>query len=352
MRNRAKRAHFLSSLENCNRIKGIIQRLKHIHEHKFVTIRARMQQAMLQCNGIQTHVITEGRWVEEGLAPTGCKDLVIVIPGNPGVPSFYMAFIKALKSRLPPETPVWVVGHAGHVQPSDNLSFLPNTSSNKELYNLDGQVNHKVAFIKQYVPKDARIHLIGHSIGSWMILQLLKDPEFASRVVKCYLLFPTVERMAETPNGKFLTNVVLRIAKVLVFLAWIFSFFPSLLQVFLIQIFGIFLGITRESVKPVQQLLHPSVLERVFRLANDEMKRVKEIDHEAVVKHNDKLWFYYGATDRWTPHNYYRELKEKYPNINAQLCQLGFRHAFVLTHSKEVGHMVGDLIQENIANSS
>lgn len=66
----------------------------------------------------------------------------------------------------------------------------------------------QVAFIKQYVPKDAKLHLVGHSIGSWCILQLLKDQEIAKQVVRCYLLFPTIERMAETPNGKFLTNFV------------------------------------------------------------------------------------------------------------------------------------------------
>lgn len=106
-----------------------------------------MQEAMLQCNGIQTHMITEGRWIEEGLAPTGRKDLVIVIPGNPGVPSFYAGFIKTLKSRLPTETPVWTVGHAGHVQPPPNLSFnLPDNDSHTEHYNLNGQVQHKVKF--------------------------------------------------------------------------------------------------------------------------------------------------------------------------------------------------------------
>lgn len=66
----------------------------------------------------------------------------------------------------------------------------------------------QIAFIEQYIPKDAKLHLVGHSIGCWMILQLLKNEDFAKRVVKCYLLFPTIERMAETPNGRFLTRIV------------------------------------------------------------------------------------------------------------------------------------------------
>ena len=105
----------------------------------------KMQQATILCNGVQTSVITEGRWVEEGLDPNGRKDVVIVIPGNPGIPSFYAGFIKSLKSKLPSETPVWVVGHAGHVRPRNELWFSSDDRTEKNRYNLDGQRKHKVS---------------------------------------------------------------------------------------------------------------------------------------------------------------------------------------------------------------
>lgn len=109
-----------------------------------------MYQAMLPCNGVQTQVIAEGRWVEEGLAPLGHKDLVIVIPGNPGVPGFYTRFIEILKTQLPTEVPVWVIGHAGHVQPPQHLTFLlSNEDSSKNLFNLNGQIKHKVKQCKK-----------------------------------------------------------------------------------------------------------------------------------------------------------------------------------------------------------
>lgn len=63
-------------------------------------------------------------------------------------------------------------------------------------------------FIKKYVPEDAKLHLIGHSIGSWMVLNILKDNFISKRVTKCYLLFPTIEHMAKTRNGRFFTRVV------------------------------------------------------------------------------------------------------------------------------------------------
>lgn len=63
-------------------------------------------------------------------------------------------------------------------------------------------------FIKKYVPEDAQLHLIGHSIGAWMVLNLLKNNDINKRVRKCYLLFPTVEYIADTPNGRFFIHFV------------------------------------------------------------------------------------------------------------------------------------------------
>lgn len=112
-------------------------------------LRTKMQQAMIRCNGVQTQVLTEHRWVEEGLDPNGGKDLVLVIPGNPGIPSFYEDFVKAIKSKLPSETPVWVVGHAGHVQPPGDLWYSPDDRKAANKYSLDGQLRHKVTKFKK-----------------------------------------------------------------------------------------------------------------------------------------------------------------------------------------------------------
>ena len=45
--------------------------------------------------------------------------------------------------------------------------------------------------------------LIGHSMGSYVILRLMKKLKMESNVEAsaAYFLFPMIERMAETPNG-------------------------------------------------------------------------------------------------------------------------------------------------------
>ena len=309
-----------------------------------------MQRAMLKWSGVPTQVITEGRWVEEGLSQYGKKDLVVVIPGNPGIPQFYDGFIKTMKSRLPTETPVWVVGHAGHVQPPNNLSLtMPNDSTWNENYGLMAQVQHKKEFIKKYVPEDAKLHLVGHSIGCWMVLNMLKDDSICKRVAKCYLLFPTIERMAETRNGLFFTRIVSRIAFLLTFLCWILSCLPVYLQTFLINTFAPFYGVPTKCSKAVLQLLHPRSLKKVLKMADEEMRIVRERDDDTLSKYADKLWFYYGNCDGWTPVRYYKNMKSVHPNMNAELCKHGYYHSFVLEYDKEMGHIVGDLINESIS---
>ncbi|KAG7211998.1 hypothetical protein KM043_011193 [Ampulex compressa] len=144
--------------------------------------------------------------------------------------------LKSLQQEdgLPTETPVWTIGHAGHIQPPKDLRIaMPDDTKWDQCYGLSAQVQHKIEFIKKYVPEDGKIHIIGHSIGAWLALNMLKDDLIAKRVVKCYLIFPTIERMAESRNGQIFINIVQRIATLLIFLAWLFTFLPSFLQVLL-----------------------------------------------------------------------------------------------------------------------
>lgn len=99
------------------------------------------------------------------------------------------------------------------------------------LYTIELQIE----FIKRYIPEDARLHLIGHSIGSWIILNILKDESITKRVTKCYLLFPTIEHMATTKNGWFFTTIV-RCSTVK------YNFFFNSVQQFFQGLFISFLG--------------------------------------------------------------------------------------------------------------
>lgn len=68
-------------------------------------------------------------------------------------------------------------------------------------------MNHKIEFIEKFVPDDVKLHLIGHSIGSKICLELVKQFKTKHNAA-AYLLFPTLERMAETPSGRKLWPIL------------------------------------------------------------------------------------------------------------------------------------------------
>lgn len=74
-----------------------------------------------------------------------------------------------------------------------------------ELFDLEGQIEHKVDFIHRYVPSDVKITLVGHSVGCYIILKMLKNKRISHEVHMSYLLFPAIERIGSSPNGKFFT---------------------------------------------------------------------------------------------------------------------------------------------------
>jgi hypothetical protein len=180
-----------------------------------------------------------------------------------------------------------------------------------------------------------------------MILELLKIPEIKQKVHHCYLLFPTVERMAETKNGVRITKIVSPIFFFLRWLAIFMSWLPYALQVVLVYIYywidnmpKIFLGTSLKFIKP-------SVLDKIYFLGMDEMERVRQLDVDIVMANKDILTFYYGTTDGWVPISYYNEMKERVPGVKAELCNRNIEHAFVLKQGPEMAQICGHWIAKN-----
>lgn len=51
-----------------------------------------------------------------------------------------------------------------------------------DVFGLDGQIKHKLSFLREHVPRETSLVLIGHSIGCYIILEMMKqDPELKVR---------------------------------------------------------------------------------------------------------------------------------------------------------------------------
>jgi len=64
-----------------------------------------------------------------------------------------------------------------------------------------------------------------------------------------------------------------------------------------------------------------------------------------VRRHLDKITLYYGSDDHWCPVDYYHEMKLMFPeHERLHLCDSGFRHAFIIDASREMGDKVSQWI--------
>lgn len=45
---------------------------------------------------------------------------------------------------------------------------------NSSVFTVEGQIQHKVQFINEFIPEDVEIVLIGHSVGAHVILEIME----------------------------------------------------------------------------------------------------------------------------------------------------------------------------------
>ncbi|ROL44996.1 Lipid droplet-associated hydrolase [Anabarilius grahami] len=127
--------------------------------------------------------------------------------------------------------PVWAMSHAGHCMPPETFDMIEDASvmEKEDVFGLNGQIEHKLAFLRKHVPRGTNLLLIGHSIGCYIILEMMKrDPEL--KVVKAVMLFPTIERMACSPQGKVMTPVLCRLRYAFYLPIFLLSLLPERLK--------------------------------------------------------------------------------------------------------------------------
>ncbi|XP_059620607.1 lipid droplet-associated hydrolase [Phlebotomus argentipes] len=270
------------------------------------------------------------------------KEAIVIVPGNPGITGFYDTFAEEIYFKLDKKIPVLVTGHLGH-----QASHVdPPLQGNEHLYDLDGQVKNQIKNILSTVPKDTNLYFIGHSIGCWMILEMLKLANIKQRTRKCFMLFPTIERMSESPNGKYFCSATIRLYPILKFFVTLIYWLPEFVKGFLIRSFAKWKSYDKTMLSPINHYINPVAIEKSFTLALEEMRRVKELDIQALQDNKDLIKMFYGATDGWVPVKYYEEVCENVPGIDAELDNKGIAHAFVLKSGKEMASIVANWIRD------
>ncbi|KAM9708352.1 lipid droplet-associated hydrolase isoform 3-T4 [Menidia menidia] len=299
----------------------------------------------IYCCGAATELLKFG---PRQLRP-GTELLVLVIPGNPGVVGFYRTFMETLYLELGGRHPVWAVSHAGHCNPPDHMDILEDGggwAGPPDPLGLDGQVRHKLAFVRRALPAGAGLLLIGHSIGCWVALEMLRRaPRLPLR--RALLLFPTIQHMAHTPQGRLMTPLLVHVRYLAYLPVFLLSLLPAAARAALVRLaLGRMATQDPWTVGAAVELLSGDCAANALYLGGQEMKRVQQRDDHTIRDHLHRLVFYYGAADPWCPVRFYRGVREAFPRGDVHLCGRGLRHAFVLDAGQEVARMVATWVRE------
>ncbi|KAM3595268.1 uncharacterized protein V6R79_020840 [Siganus canaliculatus] len=221
----------------------------------------------------------------------GHKVLFLIIPGNPGVVGFYKSFMQTIHSTVGYRHPVWAVSHAGHCVPPNSMDMVEDSSivENDDVFGLNGQIEHKLAFLRKHVPKETSLVLVGHSIGCYIILEMMKrNPEL--KVLKAVMLFPTIERMAQTPQGKVMTPVLCQMRYLAYLPLFFLSLLPESLKASLIKlVFGAIRSLDHTVLQPTVDLLSGDCAANAMYMGGQEMKKVLERDNVTIKNNLDKV---------------------------------------------------------------
>uniref|UniRef100_H3AES7 Lipid droplet-associated hydrolase n=2 Tax=Latimeria chalumnae TaxID=7897 RepID=H3AES7_LATCH len=170
-------------------------------------------------------------------------------------------------------------------------------------------------------------------------------------VLKSLLLFPTIEHMAQSPQGKILTPVLCRLRYVIYVPVYMLSFLPESIKASMVRfVLQGLQSLDETTVSATVNLFNVGCLANAMYMGSQEMMQVLDRDSTTIKNCLDKLIFYYGATDHWCPVEYYEDIKKEFPDGDIRLCKKNICHAFVLDASEEMAAMIADWLHTDLAN--
>ncbi|KAH9128327.1 hypothetical protein LEN26_007696 [Aphanomyces euteiches] len=277
--------------------------------------------------------LSTGRLMHKIVLPpreaSNTKTLVLMIPGNPGVPGFYEPFMRHMHQLSGQDVEIVGLSHTGHSLPWIN---------NDETFDLETQVVDKLAYIQKRLERDSslRLVLIGHSIGGHIALRLLNH--YSAQIDKLVLIQPTLMHIGDTPNGKRLTPIFNRYSLVSSVVGKPIGMLPTSLKKLLVPFF---VG-PAAFHKPALSLVEYAVLLNCLKMAWHEVQELKEIDDGLVKAHQEKMLFVFAEYDGWCPPEQVEILQSRY--TQAKHVTVALPHAFML--GENGSEVMGNLVWE------
>ena len=260
----------------------------------------------------------------------GVKHVIFLLPGNPGIVNFYTNMMKKLYKKV--KIPIIGLSHPGLWKDGAHSVVEPITCRM--------QVLHKLDFIEEYIPSDVKLILMGHSIGGFFCLEIMKGIVDRDRIVHSVLLMPALNDLRHSIGGK--------IFAVVDFFSWLFYMFifavSCLPETIMLRGFRTLLSLTmddidEETLKLSSELRSVKLGQNCLALGRDEMKQVAQRDDLFIRRNLNKLSFIYAEKDEWIPNRLVSDLEKDFPYADINTLK-GTVHTFILDNK-----MTDDVIQ-------
>lgn len=248
---------------------------------------------------------------------------VFFVPGNPGVVAYYKDFLEALFDHLAGQASVTAISHIAHVSKDWELG---------RLFTLQDQIKHKVEFVRDIIlleSPEVPIFLVGHSIGAYIALEILK--EFPSQVHHVIGLYPFLTLNKHSKFQSILGQVAATpaLCTTISTFAGLVGRLPKGLGRILVKVL---LGRVWDPLAvdvTCQYMLQKNVVHNFLYMGRTEFASLSQEPDLAYLKENqNKTSFLFGIDDHWGPLTLLDEISENIPELYLSVEREGHLHAF------------------------
>jgi len=250
-----------------------------IHFYKrFITEMTRtpeVTESWVDWSGQQSLVLTLDKTsIKDPLEPPLNQNVIVIIPGNPGLGTMYTDFMKTLSDNLDCDTLLIhafsYLGHETH-QPS----YLPTAPT----YTLEDQIEHKIALLEKLIPRNAQLTLIGHSIGCKICMEIFRRNS-THAIKDVFFLFPTIENMVTTVRGQQTLPWVTTFRLLALVLITVISFLPDFLLKTILKLR--YRKASPTFLSSVLNFVNSNHLNNCLMLAKNELETVLDLDVDTI----------------------------------------------------------------------
>ena len=314
---------------------------------------------------LQLRQVTVGRVTRSRGA--GLRPVCYIIPGNPGLATFYSSFMQHLWRVSKGKMDIITVSHVGQdpgllkcdveqeivgnsSQISNEHKTNPDEVNTNKYYTVADQVQHHITALRQLTEENQPVIIMCHSMGSYLTLKICRESDIERRVIRIFHLYPCTAWMGSSPNGQRLAPILTKYQSWMHTIHWMVTFIPHFIirSAARLHLSDVAEDFKEECVEIVMGCVvgegHREAVASMFALGGNEVHVIKEFDFHMLRHLKTRSTFICSQTDGWCPLQRLDELREEIPDSDILMTD-DIPHAFCLHKSAEVAEIVWDKLE-------